>query len=75
MIVQKISVIALSAIYLTGCASMTATGGATEAEICRQIGAELPTRSRADTGQTAHEIQRLYATYKLTCPEWAHLIP
>ena len=67
---------AASMIGLMSCSgSMTAPGGAIEAEICRQIGGALPTRSHSDTAQTAAEIQRLYAVYDLTCPEWAHLVP
>jgi hypothetical protein len=64
-----------SAIFLIGCDSMRVAATATEAEICRQIGYVLPTRSRSDTAQTRDEITELYAGYSLTCPDWRHLIP
>jgi hypothetical protein len=69
--------IASSLIFLTGCVNSTTPAIATEtgAEICRQIGGELPTRSRSDTPQTQNEIQRLYAIFSLACPEWEGLIP
>lgn len=54
---------------------MTGGGSATRDEVCRQTGAALPTRSRADTDQTKAEIQKAYATFGLTCPEFAYLIP
>lgn len=72
---QRTFAIVLSAIMLTGCEATTIAGGETEREICRQIGSELPTRSRQDTPQTAAEIQSIYATFSLTCPDWAHLVP
>ena len=75
MNMRTIFAAALSGMLMTGCASTTMPGGATEAEICRQIGGALPTRSHSDTAQTAQEIQRLYAVYDLTCPDWAHLVP
>ena len=71
--------IAWSAIFLTGCATSTtpviATETATEAELCRQWGASLATRSRQDTEQTRAEIQKGYAAFALACPQWAHLVP
>lgn len=71
--------IASIAILVSGCADTTtpatATETATEAEICRQIGARLPTRSRRDTARTQDEVQALYAAFALTCPAWEHLIP
>lgn len=51
------------------------SGSASSAEICRQLGANLPTRSHEDTLQTQDEIQRAYAAFALTCPDWVHLIP
>ena len=68
-----------SAILLTACAGTTtpviATETATEAELCRQLGAALPTRSHSDTKQTRAEIQALYARFTLVCPAWAKLVP
>ena len=64
-----------SAICLTGCESTRVAATATEAEICRQLGGALPTRSRSDTEQTRDEITQLYATYSLACPDWVELIP
>ena len=69
------SVIALSVISLTGCERWTGAGSATANEICRQIGAALPTRSHDDTAQTVDEITALYATFALTCPDWDRLVP
>ena len=71
------SVIVLTAILMTGCANMRVPAGGTEtgAELCRQWGKSLPTRSRQDTQQTSEEIQEAYAAFSLSCPEWAHLIP
>lgn len=54
---------------------MTGATGTEAAEVCRQLGQNLPTRSRSDTQQTKDEIQTLYAAFDLTCPEFAHLIP
>jgi len=65
----------LSATLLMSCASTTTLGGATSDEICRQWGASLPTRSIADTAQTADEIQVAYATFALACPDRAWMIP
>ena len=68
--------VALSVTFLTGCVSMR--GGDTETsreEVCRQIGAALPTRSVADTPTTRNEITRQYATFALACRDWTHLIP
>ena len=67
--------IASSAIFLSACAATTMPATETEAELCRQIGAALPTRSHADTGQTQAEIQRLYATFALACPAQAEMVP
>ena len=71
----KVFVALSSAICLTGCESTRVTATATEAEICRQLGGALPTRSRSDTEQTRDEITDLYATYSLACPDWVELIP
>ena len=60
---------------MTACTSIPTEGGATSAAICDSIGAALPTRSRADTPQTADEIARLYATYAAACPQHQRLIP
>lgn len=72
-------VVALSVICLPGCESLTTrvieTETASEAELCRQWGAALPTRSRSDTQQTKDEIQQAYAAFSLACPGWAHLVP
>ena len=78
---QKLTTFAIvsGAILVTSCGNTTTPAGATEtateAEICRQLGDKLPTRSRSDTEQTKAEIQELYAGFSLTCPNWAHLIP
>lgn len=64
-----------SVIAMSGCADTTTPAGATEAELCRQWGGSLPTRSRSDTAQTADEIQQGYATFAAACPAWAHLVP
>lgn len=71
----KVFVALSSAICLTGCESTRVAATATEAEICRQLGGALPTRSRSDTEQTRDEITQLYATYSLACPDWVELIP
>ncbi len=72
-------VIALSASCLTACASLTGqateTETRTEAELCRQWGQSLPTRSRSDTQQTRDEIQAGYAAFALACPNWKYLVP
>ena len=65
----------LSVSMLTACANTTTLGGETEAELCRAWGQSLPTRSRADTDQTAAEIQEGYARFAAACPEFRHLIP
>ena len=75
MNMRTIFAVALSGALMTGCGDTMTAGGATTNEVCRQIGGALPTRSHSDTAQTAAEIQRLYAVYDLTCPEWAHLVP
>lgn len=71
--------IASSAICLSACAGSTvpaiATETATEAELCRQWGASLATRSRRDTEQTQAAIQAGYAAFSLACPAWAYLVP
>ena len=67
--------IVLSAIFLSGCVNSMTQGSATEAEVCRQLGSKLPTRSRSDTQQSQDEDQQLYAAYALTCPEFEYLIP
>lgn len=63
-------------VTLSGCAgTMTMPGGAIEAEICRQWGYSLATRSRQDTAQTQDEIQRSYAAFALACPAYRYLVP
>lgn len=70
-----ICVAALS-VSLTACSTSSRTvASATEAEVCRQMGGALPTRSRQDTAQTVQEITTLYATFAAVCPDWAHLVP
>ena len=73
------SAIVSSVIFLTGCASSMMPAGGTDtavaAELCRQWGDSLPTRSRSDTSQTQDEIQSAYASFSLACPGWAHLVP
>ena len=59
----------------TACATTTTLGTETEREICYQMGAELPTRSRSDTAQTLTEITELYAQFARVCPEHEHQIP
>ena len=71
----QIFVIGLSATLATGCATTMPQAGATEAELCRQWGGSLPTRSRQDTAQTAAEIQQGYAVFSLACPDFGHLVP
>lgn len=68
-------VIVLLMIGLTGCASWTMPGGATEQALCETWGNSLPSRSRQDTTQTATEIQRAYADFLNACPGWAGLVP
>lgn len=46
-----------------------------EAELCRQWGNSLPTRSRLDTKQSQADDQEAYAAFALSCPDWKHLIP
>jgi hypothetical protein len=64
----------LSATFLSNCVSTRVPAGATSDELCRQWGDALPTRSRADTTQTANEIQVAYATFALACPDRAWMI-
>lgn len=72
----KLSAIVLSVTFLSGCViSRDADTETSRDEVCRQTGAALPTRSVSDTPQTRDEITRLYTTFALTCPDWAHLIP
>lgn len=68
-------VVLSSAIWTSGCATIKIEGSATSDEICRQLGAGLPTRSVDDTPQTIDEITKLYALYSIVCPDWEHLIP
>tara|TARA_R110002073_G_scaffold18564_16_gene68641 strand:+ start:894 stop:1067 length:174 start_codon:yes stop_codon:yes gene_type:complete len=49
--------------------------GATDAALCRAWGESLPSRSRADTEQTAQEIGAAYADFAAACPDATHLIP
>lgn len=65
----------LTAISLSGCAGSMTPGSATEAARCEIWGKSLPTRSRADTGQTRDEIQRGYAAFDLACPGFGYLVP
>lgn len=65
----------LLAVFVSACAQSAPLASATEAELCRQWGGSLPTRSRSDTEQTKGEIQRAYAAFSLACPDWKHLIP
>lgn len=60
---------------MTQCGNTMGPATATIDEICRQNGEALPTRSVEDTQQTRDEITEAYATFALTCPDWAHLIP
>jgi hypothetical protein len=60
---------------LTGCGNSETAGTAMVDEICRQLGADLPTRSVDDTQQTRDEITDQYATFALVCPGWEELIP
>jgi len=48
---------------------------ATEATICREIGATLPTRSRKDTPETIEGIGVHYNVFEAVCPSHADLIP
>ena len=66
---------ALIATFPISCVNMRGAGSETANEICRQNGQALPSRSVEDTPQTIEEITRAYATFAITCPEWAHLIP
>jgi hypothetical protein len=70
---KPVSVIA--ALILTACAPLTVPGGATETALCRAWGESLPTRSRADTNQTALEIGAAYADFAAACPGFNNLIP
>lgn len=73
----------LAAITMTGCGPMNGTAGAIEAQaqgpvseaLCRAWGDSLPTRSRADTGQTALEIERGYEAFAAACPQFERLVP
>jgi len=49
--------------------------GATDAALRRAWGESLPSRSRADTEQTAQEIGAAYADFAAACPDATHLIP
>lgn len=68
-------VVLSSVIWTSGCVTLKVEGSATSDEICRQVGAGLPTRSVQDTQQTIDEITELYARYSIVCPDWEHLIP
>ena len=66
----------LLAVFVAACAQKTAPHSSeVEAEMCRQWGNSLATRSRQDTAQTKDEIQKGYASFSLACPSWKHLIP
>lgn len=70
----------LAAIMLQACGLSATRAGVTDgapvaAELCRSWGDSLPTRSRADTPQTADEIGLAYANFAAACPAWTHLIP
>lgn len=70
-----ICAVPLILVFLTGCGSSTMPGSATEQARCEVWGKSLPTRSRIDTEQTKGEIQRAYATFDLSCPNYGHLLP
>lgn len=72
---MRVPMIFAAALTLAACETTRIAGSETEAEICRQWGNALPTRSRADTEQTKAEITALYGRFELTCPEFANLIP
>ena len=64
-----------STMLLTGCMTTLAQASETENEVCRSIGAALPTRSRTDTQATIDQITMLYATFVAACPRHEGLIP
>ena len=69
----------LAMISLTGCGpSLTTVGGTTNKQleaVCGEMVADLPTRSKNDTPQTAREIELFYQIFAAVCPTHAHLIP
>tara|TARA_R110002074_G_scaffold278197_1_gene449725 strand:+ start:76 stop:348 length:273 start_codon:yes stop_codon:yes gene_type:complete len=82
------ALIVLAALSLTGCSRTLTRDGAIDpaqviradaatvpAELCRTWGMSLPTRSRADTPQTAREIEEGYGDFAAACPEFMDLIP
>lgn len=75
MNMRTIFAVASSAMLISGCAATTMPAGATEAELCRQWGGSLPTRSHGDTLATSAGIQRAYAVFAAACPAWADLVP
>lgn len=71
----KLTIFAAALLTLSACERILVAGSETEAARCEEIGAALPTRSRADTAQTQAEIDRLYAVFEAVCPRQAELIP
>ncbi len=62
-------------IMITGCGDTKMTGGATERALCIEWGQSLPTRSHADSAQTADEIGEQYEVFAVSCPKFTNLIP
>lgn len=67
-------------LLIAGCGPLgmlqrTPVGTATSDAVCREIGADLPSRSRSDTDQTQDEIGGLYDTFAIVCPAYEDLIP
>ena len=75
MPMKSTAALMLIALTLTACAPSTVPAGATDAALCRAWGESLPSRSRADTEQTAQEIGAAYADFAAACPDATHLIP
>ncbi len=53
---------------LGACVPTTIEATATEAALCDEWAASLPTRSRSDTEQTQAEIGTLYDAFDAVCP-------
>lgn len=58
--------LAMSAAALTGCASVPA-GSGTERTVCRELRADLPTYSTADTAETLASGARFLDVFEAVC--------
>ncbi len=52
---------------MSGCANLAASGTATEAAICRELGAALPTYHVDDTERTKEDGARYLTLFRAVC--------